>query len=278
MRKGRTAQLKEDVNRKKAKLQEQQAPLAIPSFAAPSTEYTATSGTMGLLTVEEFRQKRESMLRDAAAEKQKQAAMQKQASIRASKAARARRSFVDEEEEEEEQKEKEAMRVVKDPTVETSFLPDSRREGEEERIRGELASKWQDQQEVVKSEALVVIFSFWDGKGSRRALRVQKVRNRKREMFVPFLYLLLCQGSTIGQFMKQVRDTVEDVRGVATDSLMFVKHDLIVPHHFTFYELLMGRDAAGKPLFDFSEEGSHHTKVTKQNAFDMCFLLLFVGF
>ena len=42
---------------------------------------------------------------------------------------------------------------------------------------------------------------------------------------------------------------------------MFVKMDFIIPHHFTFYELLMARnDTNTGALFDFSEEGSRHTK------------------
>lgn len=137
-------QVKKDVNRKKAKLQEQ-APLAIPTFAAPSAEQTATSGTMGLLTVEEFRQKRENMVREAAAQKQKTEIKEKKDKTRASKAARARRSFAEEEEDEEEE-EKQKILVGKDPTVETSFLPDSHRAEEENRLRAELAKQWAEQQ------------------------------------------------------------------------------------------------------------------------------------
>lgn len=129
MKKGRSGKLKDDVNRKKAKLQETQTPLAIPTFAAPSTEQTATSGTMGLLTVEEFRQKRESMVQAAAAEKQKTLVKERQASARASKAARARISFADDDGGDgSDEEERLGPGVGKDPTVETSFLPDSHRE------------------------------------------------------------------------------------------------------------------------------------------------------
>ncbi len=135
MKKGRSQAVKEDVNRKKAKL-DSQAPLAMPSFAAPSVEQTATGGTMGLLTVEEFRQKRESMVREAAAEKQKLDVREKKEKQRANKTARARMSFAEDEDQDEDQDEKNreagggnsVRSVGKDPTVETSFLPDAKRE------------------------------------------------------------------------------------------------------------------------------------------------------
>ena len=58
----------------------------------------------------------------------------------------------------------------------------------------------------------------------------------------------------------QVREAVEEVRGVATDTLMFVKHDLIVPHHFSLYELMLARDPlTGRPVFDFAEDAGGHT-------------------
>jgi protein FAM50 len=162
-------QVKEDVTRKKAKLQEQQG-LVMPTFAAPAPEAAPAGGSVGLLTVEEFRRKREEMVRVASEQKQQAAVKKKAADVRAQKAARARRSFADEEKEEEEEggEEREGEKGPgKDPAAETGFLPDRAREAEERRMRDELAQQWQQRQEQVKAEPMVVVFSFWDGKVRR---------------------------------------------------------------------------------------------------------------
>jgi protein FAM50 len=154
-------QVKEDVTRKKAKLQEQQG-VVMPSFAAPVPEAAPAGGSVGLLTVEEFRRKREEMVRAASEQKQQAAVKKKAANVRAQKAARARRSFADEDDGEEGQEkegaEEEERGPGKDPAADTGFLPDRERETEE------LAQQWQQRQEQVKAEPMVVVFSFWDGK------------------------------------------------------------------------------------------------------------------
>ena len=54
----------------------------------------------------------------------------------------------------------------------------------------------------------------------------------------------------------QVRDqlgaTFKELRGVSVDNLMYIKEDIILPQHYTFYELIKTK-ARGKsgPLFEF---------------------------
>jgi len=64
------------------------------------------------------------------------------------------------------------------------------------------------------------------------------------------------KGDSIGAFLKAVRDQLapefRELRALGTDGLMYIKEDLILPHHYTFYELIINK-ARGKsgPLFDF---------------------------
>lgn len=65
-------------------------------------------------------------------------------------------------------------RVKKDPTVDTSFLPDREREEEENHLREELRQQWANQQQKLKEEEIDVTFSYWDGSGHRKTVRVKK--------------------------------------------------------------------------------------------------------
>lgn len=125
----------------------------------------------------------------------------------------------------------------KDPTVETGFLPDAEREAREAAIREKLKLEWLAQQEIVKLEKLTITYSYWDGSGHRRDIDVPK-------------------GNTVGKFLESVRLDImsefPELRAVSSENLLYVKEDLIIPHHFTFYELILSK-ARGKsgPLFSF---------------------------
>lgn len=74
----------------------------------------------------------------------------------------------------------------KDPTVETSFLPDKDREREEAAMVEKLKQEWAAEQERIKKEQLTITYSYWDGSGHRRDINVLK-------------------GVTIGKFLEAVR-------------------------------------------------------------------------
>ncbi|XP_022869027.1 protein XAP5 CIRCADIAN TIMEKEEPER-like, partial [Olea europaea var. sylvestris] len=157
----------------------------------------------------------------------------------------------DNEEEEEENKDKESGRLGqrklgKDPTVETSFLPDrplefeaysySEREAEEQAERERLQKQWIREQEQIKNEPLEITYSYWDGTGHRRVIQVRK-------------------GDTIGEFLRAVQQQLSpEFREVTTsvENLLYVKEDLIIPHQHSFHELIINK-ARGKsgPLFHF---------------------------
>eukprot|EP00808_Paulinella_micropora_P029849 g16706.t1 len=125
----------------------------------------------------------------------------------------------------------------KDPTIETWFLPDKEREEEERRTKEALEREWTEEQDRLKAEKVEITYSYWDGSGHRRSITVPK-------------------GTRIDQFLNKCRQQLTDVftelRGISSENLMYIKEDLIIPHHYTFYDLIVTK-ARGKsgPLFHF---------------------------
>jgi protein FAM50 len=186
------------------------------------------------------------------------AGMQQQAGKKRS--SKALLSFAGEEEEEEEEEERErekegeqevgasgdaqrrrleaaAPGLGKDPTVATSFLPDAAREARELALREQARAEWAALQERIKAEPLTVVYSYWDGTGHRRELSIPK-------------------GASIGRFLEAARADLAkefpELRAMSVSGLLYVKEDLIIPQHHTFYELI-STEARGKsgPLFAF---------------------------
>jgi len=94
--------------------------------------------------------------------------------------------------------------------------------------------KWRKKK---KAELIEITYSYWDGSGHRRTITVSK-------------------GTRIDQFLekcrKELMEAFHELRGVSAENLMYIKEDLIIPHHFTFYDLIASK-ARGKsgPLFNF---------------------------
>jgi protein FAM50 len=128
-------------------------------------------------------------------------------------------------------------KVGKDTSVDTSWLPDKERDKKLQEEKEQIAIEWIAEQEKIKKESLEVIFSYWDGSGHRRATIVEK-------------------GLSIGKFLEKVKSELvgefSHLRLESADSLMYIKEDLIIPHHLSFYDLIITK-ARGKsgPLFHF---------------------------
>merc|ERR1712071_654450 len=60
----------------------------------------------------------------------------------------------------------------KNPDVDTSFLPDREREEEENQLREELRLEWVKKQESLKEEPIEITYSYWDGSGHRRTVKM----------------------------------------------------------------------------------------------------------
>ncbi|KAJ1648579.1 hypothetical protein LPJ64_000159 [Coemansia asiatica] len=207
-----------------------------------SVESRLTQSTIGLVQLSDFQRIKseleEERRREAAqtlirkrsdhAESQQQGGSKKKKSRTKGKGAQTKLSFDDDDDQ--------MVRVAgrkKNPTVDTSFLPDKQRDEEEARIRESLRQKWLLDQEKMKQEPVDITYSYWDGTGHRRHVRCRK-------------------GDSIAQFLDKCRRQVPDLRNATVDGLLYVKEDLIIPHHYSFYDLIVSK-ARGKsgPLFSF---------------------------
>ena len=127
--------------------------------------------------------------------------------------------------------------IQKDPTVDTSFLPDQERDAAVAAARESIQKEWEIEQERKRKSTLEIVYSYWDGSGHRRSVTVQ-------------------QGNTIGEFLEVVRKQLatefRELANVASDALIYIKEDLILNHDLTFYDLIATK-ARGKsgPLFHF---------------------------
>lgn len=217
-----------------------------------SMEDTLKKSTVGLVRLEDFQQRRkeleEAKAREAARTselKDEQRKVKKR-----KKLAKSTLSFaVDEDgegedtssrfngkakqDEDDDEKAAKRLKTRKNPNVDTSFLPDREREEAERREREELRQEWIKKQEDMKKEEIEIIYSYWDGSGHRKSVSCKK-------------------GDEISTFLEKCRQQFPELRGVSVDNLMYVKEDLIIPHHYRFYDFIMNK-ARGKsgPLFNF---------------------------
>ncbi|XP_055524067.1 protein FAM50 homolog [Wyeomyia smithii] len=128
-------------------------------------------------------------------------------------------------------------KIRKNPDVDTSFLPDREREEMDNKLREELRQEWAMKQATLKDQEIMITFSYWDGSGHRKCVTMKK-------------------GNSIYQFLQKclemLRKEFSELKTVMADQLMYVKEDLILPHHYTFYDFIVTK-ARGKsgPLFNF---------------------------
>ncbi|WFD41788.1 hypothetical protein MPSI1_000424 [Malassezia psittaci] len=207
------------------------------------TEDSLEVKTVGLVRLDEFQRTRETLLEEqvrASEQAQREREKNREASQKRNRKAHKRLSFASDEEQEGDPgsstKLTHASKIrksVKDPKADTRFLPDREREAEQNRLRQELSEEWQQQQEAIKKEKLTVVYSLWDGVGHRQTVQCLK-------------------GDSIGKFLERCRAQKPQLRSVRGEDLLYVKEDLIIPHNYTFYDLITS-NSRGKsgPLFHF---------------------------
>ena len=104
-------------------------------------------------------------------------------------------------------------------------------------FRDGLRSDWVTKQDKIKNEEIQITYSYWDGSGHRRIINMKK-------------------GNSMQQFMQRclekLRKEFNELKTASVDQLMYVKEDLIIPQHYTFYDFIVTK-ARGKsgPLFNF---------------------------
>ncbi|CAM5131750.1 unnamed protein product [Natator depressus] len=257
-----------------------------------AVEAELKSSTVGLVTLNDMKAKQEALVK----EREKQLAKKEQSKELQLKLERLRErerkqeqkrkisslSFTldddeEEEEEEEEQLEEEESELEKEelppkkrklgknPDVDTSFLPDRDREEEENRLREELRQEWEAKQEKIKSEEIEITFSYWDGSGHRRTVKMKK-GNTMQQFLQKALEILRKDFSELrlrggvagaganwgGGLRLAFLTTAPHPRSAGVEQLMYIKEDLIIPHHHSFYDFIVTK-ARGKsgPLFNF---------------------------
>ncbi|XP_064430827.1 protein FAM50A isoform X1 [Mirounga angustirostris] len=280
-----------------------------------AVEAELKSSTVGLVTLNDMKAKQEALVK----EREKQLAKKEQSKELQLKLEKLREkerkkeakrkisslSFTLEEEEEAGDEEEDAAvyeeelereegttkkrKLGKNPDVDTSFLPDRDREEEENRLREELRQEWEAKQEKIKSEEIEITFSYWDGSGHRRTVKVlswerspggpggsrpeglaPRGAGGARGCRVParglhaaaFCFPALGplpqmkKGNTMQQFLQKaleiLRKDFSELRSAGVEQLMYIKEDLIIPHHHSFYDFIVTK-ARGKsgPLFNF---------------------------
>ncbi|KAK5610737.1 Protein FAM50A-B, partial [Crenichthys baileyi] len=230
-----------------------------------AVEAELKSSTVGLVTLNDMKAKQEALVK----EREKQLAKKEQSKelqLKLEKQKEKKRkeeqkrkiaslSFNPDEEEEEEEEEEEdeedddtdddddknyeedldcvpvkKKKLGKNPDVDTSFLPDRDREEEENRLREELRQEWELKQEKIKNEEIEITFSYWDGSGHRKTVKMKK-------------------GNTIQNFLQKalevLRKDFSELRSAGVEQLMYIKEDLIIPHHHSFYDFIVTK-ARGK--------------------------------
>uniref|UniRef100_A0A8D1PQK4 FAM50A/XAP5 C-terminal domain-containing protein n=1 Tax=Sus scrofa TaxID=9823 RepID=A0A8D1PQK4_PIG len=229
-----------------------------------AVEAELKSSTVGLVTLNDMKAKQEALVK----EREKQLAKKEQSKELQLKLEKLREkerkkeakrkisslSFTLEEEEEageeeeavaveEEELEREEVttkkrKLGKNPDVDTSFLPDRDREvkgpvGALHRLPCELRQEWEAKQEKIKSEEIEITFSYWDGSGHRRTVKMKK-------------------GNTMQQFLQKaleiLRKDFSELRSAGVEQLMYIKEDLIIPH---VSRLRARPSLPAGPLFNF---------------------------
>lgn len=232
-----------------------------------AVEQQLKTSTIGLVTLDEMKQKQEDIVREREkklAQKKEEKDREKLKALEAKQAEKDRQrkqiqalSFNPEEDEEgdddddeeepleikprkwqtEENVEPKIKKIKKNPDVDTSFLPDREREEMDNKLREELRQEWAMKQATLKDQEIPITFSYWDGSGHRKCVTMKK-------------------GNSIYQFLQKclemLRKEFSELKTVMADQLMYVKEDLILPHHYTFYDFIVTK-ARGKsgPLFSF---------------------------
>ena len=203
--------------------------------------------TVGLVSAEEFREKRQRLLKkmaEASEPEKPQQPMIPESKVVRCQIRKTKLSFSDALDDPTADSDAQSTEcppitkgIKKDETVDTSFLSDAERERRLYEEKEKTIQEYNEQQERIKQESLEITYSYWDGLGHRRSIVVKK-------------------GMTVYQFLSLCREFLEKefpkLRSISTDNLMYIKEDLIIPHQITFYELIKNKDRGKSgPLFNF---------------------------
>lgn len=184
-------------------------------------------------------------------------------------AATAKLSFADEEEEEEEEAGGAAVasaapkfgKFGKNPTVATDFLPDRDREIEDTREAIRLKAEYKDAIKAKLESEFTLHIVYWMPRG----LMMQAVKKVKHTLVTKY-------GDTVGVALQKFRDenhkTYSELKNITGEQCLFAKEGLMIPHHFTWFELLQrGCTIHGKDIFaDLDQPKKNWVNASKKDA------------
>ncbi|KAL2313803.1 Xap-5-like protein [Schizosaccharomyces pombe] len=128
------------------------------------------------------------------------------------------------------------MFMGKDPSADTSFLPDAEREIRENAKRAEYRKQWLKEQEQIREKEILIPFIYYDGTST-----TYHVRTRLKD--------------SVGHFLADMKQQIPFLKRILDmDKFLLVQSDLIIPHHHELYYFyinkVQGRDGL---LFDFDK-------------------------
>ncbi|KAK3277132.1 hypothetical protein CYMTET_14839, partial [Cymbomonas tetramitiformis] len=203
------------------------------SFGASSTEvveHAFKKETVGLQTKAQFTEKRANIEKELEKERKLRERCAEEAELREKQSKRQKKkqkptvsmlSFGGDDDEEGEfsppiikKRTDKFAAVGKNPHADTAFLPDRDRDREERSLREKLKEEWLQKQNLIMDELLEVSYSYWDGTGHRKKLKVRK-------------------GDTINTFLKGVKEQLapdfREMRSASVENMLYIKEDLIIP-------------------------------------------------
>jgi len=150
---------------------------------------------------------------------------------------------------------KKRKKINKNRTVDTSFLPDRERDRQDAELKIKLRKEYVEKMKELEKMHLELTFAYWDGSHHRRT--IQMTRGTK---IVTFLR----------RAQAQFEGTISDLMGLTGDNMMFIKDDMIIPHSFTFNDLIQSkaRGRSKNEMFDleFYEDVETGSKMAKDTA------------
>jgi hypothetical protein len=107
-------------------------------------------------------------------------------------------------------------KLGKDPSVNTSFLPDREREEAEHIENEKKLDEWRKRQAEIKAETVDVQFAYYDGLSHLGSVTVKK-------------------GEAIFNLIDKAKKAFPAIRDIPADRLLFAKDDIIIPHEMSLY-------------------------------------------
>ena len=174
---------------------ESDATTSLPAFARPTNDAAVelAATTVGLITKGEFARRREELEHKA---DEKEGSETKKKKTKKGKAGGAVLSFGNEDGEDEEAADEslpKRPKLYKNPSVDSSFLPDKERDEALARRREELAEEYKKGQDAIKAELIEVTYSYHDPSGR------DGFRGHRNTVTLP-------KGATMQEFLNKCRE------------------------------------------------------------------------